>query len=321
MMSFERILEVFNTYLKENKFIKSPTELYKPINYWLEGGGKRIRPILLSMSYNLYNENIKNSLPCAFAIELFHNFTLIHDDIMDKAPTRRGKETIHIKYDLDRAILVGDIMMSYAFDYVTKVPENVQPKIMKELIEVSIDVNDGQQIDKNFEDRIDVTLDEYIKMISLKTCSLLSKSGRIGAILAEAPLDDVRLLGEFGYNVGVSFQIQDDILDVYGKPGFGKRHAGDIIENKKTFLFLKALELHSNKKELIELYSNSKIDDNEKIMAVKDIFNQVDAKSAAQEEKEKYQKHALRCLNLVGVKEERKVHLIKLANNLFNREV
>ena len=245
MRSLSQLQELFQKYISDNQFSDTPTELYDPVNYILSLGGKRLRPILLLMAYNLFKTDVEKALPAAFSVEVFHNFSLMHDDIMDKAPLRRGKPAVHIKYNESTGILSGDVMLIYAFKYLMKLEDqNSLLEIIKLFNQIAIDVCEGQQFDMNFENRTEVTIDEYINMIGLKTAALLAGAMKMGALIAGASDKDAQLLYDFGKNVGIAFQLQDDILDTFGDPEkFGKKVGGDIAQNKKTYLALRAMEL------------------------------------------------------------------------------
>lgn len=269
----------FLAYLETKNWVREPKNLYQPIDYILQLSGKRIRPILTLMAADILSDDYKEALPAALAIEVFHNFTLVHDDIMDDAPLRRGKETVHEKWDLNTGILSGDAMLILAYQYF----ENYEPHTFQKLAQLfsktALEVCDGQQLDIDFETRNDVTIDEYINMIRLKTSVLVAAALKMGAIVAQASEEDAELLYEYGLNLGLAFQLQDDLLDTFGNPEtFGKQVGGDIIENKKTYLYLKALELanEEDQQKLLFFY-NQKLDENSiKIDEVKRIFERYD---------------------------------------------
>ncbi len=316
---------LFKKYLDENQFHQKPTGLYEPINYILSLGGKRIRPVLLLMGCNLFSDNIAQALPASFAIEIFHNFSLLHDDIMDEAPLRRGKPTVHVKYNQNTGILSGDVMLVYAYEFFLQLDNKIRiPDIIKTFNQVAIEVCEGQQHDMDFETRNDVSIDEYIKMIEQKTAVLIAGGLKIGAIIGGALEEDSNHLYEFGRNIGIAFQLQDDILDTYGDPEkFGKKVGGDIVQNKKTFLVIKALELgnedqHTRLSHLMNFDSN---DENAKIEAVKSVFNELQIREAAEQLMESYLVLAFEHLAAVNVPEEKKKVLIKLSNELMGREV
>ena len=315
----------FHNYLEANQFKTPPLELYDPVNYILSIGGKRIRPVLSLMSCALFDDHYQKALPVAFAVEVFHNFTLLHDDIMDEAPIRRGKPTVHIKYDVNTGILSGDVMMIYAYDYLTRVDDDLKmPSLFRIFNKMAIKVCEGQQYDINFETRSDVTIPEYLKMIELKTSVLLAGSMKMGAVVGNASQEDAEHIYEFGRNVGLAFQMQDDILDTFGDPEkFGKKVGGDIVQNKKTYLVLKALAVadEATKTELQTLMNTLTTDENAKIQSVKNIFNKLNIRALAEELKSNYLDKAFEHLNAITVNAERKTSLIKLANDLMQREV
>jgi len=297
MYSVPKLKEVYLEYLHANPFNQAPQTLFEPVDYIMQLGGKRLRPILVLMAYNLYNKDIQPALPIAQAVEIFHNFSLVHDDIMDEAPLRRGKATVHHKYDINTGILSGDVMLIYAYHYLLKIEnQKLVPAILKVFTTVAEAVCIGQQYDMNFETSDSVTIPEYLKMIEHKTALLLVGALKMGAILAEADEQDVYHLGEFGRNIGVAFQLQDDILDTFGNPEkFGKRIGGDIVQNKKTFLVLKTIEVavETDKNKLLTLMQTYPKDEAKKIEAVKNIFQKNNIQHLADVVKETYQNQAM----------------------------
>jgi geranylgeranyl diphosphate synthase type II len=324
LSSLEDILKLYLSYAKEHPFQQKPSELYEPINYILNIGGKRLRPALVLMSYNLFKDDIEKALAPAHAIEIFHNFTLVHDDIMDEAPLRRGQPTIHTKYDTNIAILSGDVMLIYAYEYLLQVPANVVAKVIKAFNRFAIAVCEGQQFDVNFETRNDVEIPEYIRMIELKTAALIAGALEIGAYVGGASDENAFHIAEFGRNVGIAFQLQDDILDTFGDPEkFGKKVGGDIAQNKKTYLVLKSLELadETTRAELEGLLSTKPADEKSKIKAVTDIFNKLHLRKHATAEKSKYLDKAYHHLNSIEVDDDKKKVLKSFAKMLVDREV
>ncbi len=325
MQQVAELQSLFKTYLDENQFHQNPKGLYEPINYILSLGGKRIRPVLLLMGCNLFNDNIAQALPASFAIEIFHNFSLLHDDIMDEAPLRRGKPTVHIKYNQNTGILSGDVMLVYAYQFFLQLDDKFKiPTIIKTFNKVAIEVCEGQQYDMDFETRNDVSIEEYLKMIELKTSVLIAGGLKIGAIIGGSSEEDANHLYEFGRNIGIAFQLQDDILDTFGDPEkFGKKVGGDIVQNKKTFLVLKALELGSDEQcaKLSSLMNTDSEDEKAKIEAVKSIFNELQIREAAEQLMDSYLVAAFDHLSAVNVDEVKKEVLIKLSNELMGREV
>ncbi len=251
------LLDKINAGLKELALPKDPKNLYDPIKYILNIGGKRVRPMLALLAYQLYKKDIQKVFLPILALEVFHNFTLVHDDIMDDAPLRRGNETVHTKWDANIAILSGDVMMVKAYDLLSNAPADVLPTVLKKFNACAQEVCEGQQKDMDFEKLPSVTVEEYLDMIRQKTAVLLGFSLELGAILAGAPQKESDKLYGLGVNLGLAFQLQDDLLDLYGGDGFGKQIGGDIINKKKSILITKALELTNNKKELLETYNSS----------------------------------------------------------------
>ena len=294
------------------------------IDYILNVGGKRLRPALVLMAANLFSEDISPTLSAAHAVEIFHNFTLVHDDIMDEAPLRRGQPTIHTKYDTNIAILSGDVMLIYAYQYLLKVPPSVLHKVLKAFNTFAIAVCEGQQMDVNFETRTDVTIPEYIKMIELKTAALIAGALEIGAYSTETTDENAYHLSEFGRNIGIAFQLQDDILDTYGDPEkFGKKVGGDIAQNKKTYLVLKSYELadEATIQKLDACFSLKPKEEKEKIKTVIEIFDQLEIKKHAGFVKNKYLDLAYFHLNKIDVAEERKTCLRQFAQMLVHRDI
>jgi len=306
----------------ENQFnSKFPLNLYEPIKYIMNIGGKRIRPILLLLSYKLYRSDYHKAIPSAFAIELFHNFSLVHDDIMDKAPIRRGYPTVHVKYNENSAILSGDVMLIYVYEYLLKNIENQYDNIFSTFNRTAIEVCEGQQMDIDFEIKDNVSIVDYIHMIELKTAVLIGAALKIGGILGGADDNDSKYLYNFGVNLGIAFQIQDDILDTFGdSTKFGKKIGGDIINNKKTLLYLLALQ--NSNSDQIDALKNAYLEKNEtfKIKKVTHIFDELDIKTVASEYQKKYYKTAFENLEKISVESSKKEELINLTTNLFLRE-
>ena len=325
MYSVAQLKDTFLDYLKQNPFTKTPIKLFEPVDYIMKLSGKRLRPILVLMAYNLYETDIKAALPIAQAVEIFHNFSLVHDDIMDEAPLRRGKPTVHYKYDTNTGILSGDVMLIYAYHYLLKIEEKVLiPEIVKTFTEVAEAVCVGQQYDMDFETSNEVTIPEYLMMIEHKTALLLVGALKMGAILAKATVEDIFHLGEFGRNIGIAFQLQDDILDTFGDPAkFGKRVGGDILQNKKTFLVLKTIEVANelDKKQLQLLMSSYPENEEKKISEVRTIFQKNNIQLLANQIKNDYQDKAMIHLKKVGVAENKKTELMNLAAILLERNV
>ncbi len=299
----------------------SPSALYIPIDYSLEMGGKRIRPLLLLISYNLFSERIEKALPVAAAIEVFHNFTLLHDDIMDKADVRRNRPTVHKKFSENSAILSGDVMafLSYRFLLETKLEK--QPEILGLFTRTAIEVCEGQQLDMDFENRTDVSEFEYLEMIKLKTAVLLACSLKAGAMAAEADDETAGMLYDFGLNLGLAFQLQDDLLDSFGDPAvFGKKTGGDINANKKTFLLIKTLEkADKHTKSILMYWLKTDSDEKEKVKAVLEIYNQLNIQAVTQLKIDEYFKKCSDILNTLKIEAEKKENLRTISNIMLNR--
>lgn len=316
-------IEVVENALKELSFNKSPKELYAPIGYTLELGGKRIRPALLLLANDLFGGKIEDAISSALAIEVFHNFTLVHDDIMDDAPLRRGKPTVYKKWNRDIAILSGDVMLIESYRLLSQCNPMHLGKILTIVNQTAVQVCEGQQYDMNFESATTVSIDEYLKMIELKTAVLLAGSLKVGAILSNAEDVDSDHLYEFGRNLGIAFQLMDDLLDLYGDPDkFGKRIGGDIIANKKTYLLLKAQELATGslKKELEFCLSSKVLNDDVKVEKVKRIFDQLNIKELANKEMSLFYNTAISHLDSINAPKEKKQVFENFALGLMNRD-
>ena len=320
MYSFQELSEKFNKGFEAEHFPKSPASLYEPGNYFLSIGGKRIRPILCVLGNELFSEITEDAWSLATAIELFHNFTLIHDDMMDAAALRRGMQTVHTKYGNNTALLTGDVMLIRAYEKLQNINPAYLPKILSLFNTTAREVCEGQQLDMDFEKMPSVTLDAYIHMITLKTSVLLAASLEMGAILGGATPGNCKHLYEFGKNLGIAFQIQDDYLDAFGDPEkFGKEVGGDIRQNKKTFLLLHALEVATpdQRAKLDSLLASSGPD---KVPQVLELFKACNVDAWAIELKEKYLQMALANLEDIAVTGSRKSSLLALANYLMQRE-
>src|SRR5690554_2611543 len=303
---------------------KNPDQLYEPIRYILSLGGKRIRPALTLMVCDFLGDDFKKAIPAALAVELFHNFSLMHDDIMDNAPLRRGEKSVHEKWDVNTAILSGDAMLILAYRFFEKYDAGTFKALAELFSETAIQVCEGQQLDMDFETREDVRVEEYLKMIEQKTAVLLGASMEMGGIVAKASEEENSLLYEFGRNLGIAFQLQDDYLDVFGDPEtFGKQVGGDIIANKKTFLYLMAEDLaaKAEAEELTHLFGINPKDPEGKIMRVKDIFVSSGAAKATRLEIQKFSNLADSELNKSTILEDKKESLRKFAFDLMQREV
>lgn len=324
MHSINQYQEFIANYLESQYETKEPKNLYDPIHYILGLGGKRMRPVLTLMSAEAFDADYKKALPAALAVEVFHNFSLIHDDIMDDAPLRRGNVTVHEKWDINTGILSGDAMLILAYQYF----EKYEPAIFKELAKLfsktALEVCEGQQWDVDFETRTDVSIPEYLKMIQYKTAVLVAAAMKMGAIIAETSEENANLIYDFGLNLGLAFQLQDDYLDAFGNPEtFGKQVGGDIIENKKTYLYLKALEFASTDQapKLADLFAIQPEDSSDKIAAVKEIFV---ASGAAQETKNAIQDFTFKAfdtLQKISIDNDKKDMLRTFGENLMGRKV
>ena len=325
MLTQSQLSKLFSEYIVSNNFDQQPPELYSPINYIMSIGGKRLRPILLLMSTQLFNEEVQDALPAAFAVEVFHNFSLLHDDIMDEAPLRRGRPTVHIKYGVNSGILSGDVMLIYAYEFLRKYKDaELVAQLLKTFNKVAIEVCEGQQYDMNFETQSEVKLNQYLKMIELKTAALIGGSIKLGALIGGAKQQDVDHLEAFGRNIGIAFQLQDDILDTFGDPEkFGKKVGGDIAQNKKTFLVLKSLELADMevRSELTKWMTMPAEDELTKIKAVTSIFKKIGIEQLAKEKKNEYLNIAFDHLAQVSVEDYRKEPLKNIAKQLTNRDI
>ena len=319
MLSFQTLSERFNKGFDTNHFPASPATLYEPGEYFLQIGGKRIRPVLCLLGNELFNEIHDDAYQVARAIELFHNFTLVHDDMMDEASLRRGKQTVHTKYDYNTALLVGDVMIIRAYEFLQQIQPTYLPKILQLFNRTAREVCEGQQLDMDYAKMDSVSMDQYIEMITLKTSVLLAASLEAGAIIGGASENNCRQLYEFGKKIGIAFQIQDDYLDAFGDAAiFGKEAGGDIKQNKKTFLLLHALEV-ANAEQKTSLESLLKTNTEDKVEKVLAIFKACGVDAWAEDLKAKYLKEAFEHLEAIAVVSNRKQPLIELANYLMNR--
>ena len=324
MRTISEYQDLISRHFESIKYQKEPNNLYEPIRYILSLGGKRLRPVLTLMATEVFDVDCQKALAAATAVEVFHNFSLIHDDIMDDAPLRRGNETVHEKWNINTGILSGDAMLILAYQYF----EAYEPKIFQELAKLfsktALEVCEGQQYDVDFETRDDVTIPEYLKMIEYKTAVLVASAMKMGAIVAETTEENKNLIYDFGLNLGLAFQLQDDYLDAFGNPEtFGKQVGGDIIENKKTYLYLKAMEFASanEKEQLLHLFSFQSSENTDKINSVKGIFNQTGASAATQKAIEDYTFKALETLEKMNIGNDKKAILKAFAENLMSRNV
>lgn len=316
-------VDIINNALDNIQYPNQPDSLYEPIRYELSLGGKRIRPVLMLMACELFGGDINQAINPAIGLEMFHNFTLLHDDVMDKSDLRRGKPTVHKMWDENHAILSGDAMQIISTQLMTQVPPRFMPAVIETYLKTALEICEGQQFDMEFESRNDVTTDEYINMIRLKTAVLLGCALKIGAIIAGAPIAQANSLYHFGENLGLAFQLQDDYLDVYGDPIiFGKNIGGDIINDKKTFMLIEASRLAQGKDaETLNLYiGNNDVDAREKIAAVTNVYNNLAIDKLCKEKAEAYYNAALACMDEILVPEDRKLPLLALAKALLNRD-
>ena len=323
MSEISFLQDKINKALEQLDFNKEPKELYEPIKYSLSMGGKRIRPLLALLACEMFRGNISDAINPAIGLEIFHNFTLIHDDIMDKAPLRRGKETVYRKWNPDIAILSGDTMFAFAYLVFIKTNPAYLPSLLEAFNQAAIEVCEGQQLDMNFESRLDVSIPEYINMIRLKTAALIAASLKIGALAAAAEKENAEHIYKFGENIGIAFQIMDDLLDVYGDTAkFGKASCGDIKTNKKTYLFLKAKELAGDAtlKELNLYYSEQFTDEALKVQKVKEIYDRLQIKNITVAEIESYSKLAFRHLDAIKLPTIEKEPLRDFALKLMDRQ-
>ncbi|WP_347173401.1 polyprenyl synthetase family protein [Polaribacter uvawellassae] len=323
-MDLSKFQQEFFAYKDAQNLTREPKNLYEPIRYILSLGGKKIRPVLTLMAASLFSDEYKKALPAAYAVEMFHNFTLVHDDIMDDAPLRRGKETVHEKWNINTGILSGDAMLILAYQYFENYPADIFQKLAKLFSKTALEVCDGQQLDVDFETRNDVSIEEYIKMISLKTSVLIGAALKMGAIVCESNEKDADILYDFGLNLGIAFQLQDDYLDTYGNPEtFGKQVGGDIIENKKTYLYLKALELASlEDKSMLNKFYQSKLDDNnDKIALVKKVFDKYQIPNYMKAQINDYSQKAFAVLDDINISYDAKNGLLEFGKALMTRSV
>jgi geranylgeranyl diphosphate synthase, type II len=319
-MSLKPFLEAINHEITQTVYGESPNELYEPIVYLMALGGKRMRPALTLIAASMFTDNWQKALKPALAVEVFHNFTLMHDDIMDAAPLRRGQPTVHEKWDANVAILSGDVMLVAAYELLTDIDAKDFRHVIKRFNKTAAEVCEGQQFDMNFATQTNVTEDDYLNMIRLKTSVLLGFALELGGIIGEADLETTALLYEVGVNLGVGFQLKDDILDVYGDPEkFGKQVGGDIIENKKTWLLLKAIELDTTN-ELQHWLDKTDANKEEKVASVTAIYNRLGVRTLAEEKMNLFFEKGLEALKNMNVSEERKRPLYEFAAIIMERE-
>ncbi len=319
MKTLREVIALVQQEIKNINYIGEPKELYDPMNYVLQLGGKRLRPVTVLLAANLFSEEINCAVPAAKAVEVFHNFTLVHDDIMDNAPLRRGQETVHEKWNDNVAILSGDSLLIKAYDHFLIGNYANLNAVLKVFNTTAIEVCEGQQLDMNFETRDDVTISEYINMIRLKTSVLVGGAMKIGALVANSSDEDAQYIYDFGVNLGLAFQLQDDYLDCFGDPEkFGKQVGGDIISNKKTFMMLKALEL-DNTGELTRWLDKTDFDIVEKVTAVKLIYKNLGVDKLAFKLMDQYYNKGLESLQAIKIADVKKTTLKEFATELMKR--
>ena len=323
MYTSEELLKKVNEALDNLVYDRQPASLYDPIKYVLSIGGKRVRPVLTMLSYNLYKDDPLSIMPQAIGLETYHNFTLLHDDLMDHADMRRGHETVHKKWDANRAVLSGDTMLLQAFERVEDCDPAKLPAVFKVFIQTTLEIGEGQQLDVEFETRNDVTEDEYIEMIRLKTSVLLACACKVGAIMADAPAEDIDNIYMFGEKLGLAFQLQDDLLDVYGNPAvFGKNIGGDITSNKKTYMLINAVNRANpaQREQLMKWIDAKEFDRNEKVKAVTELYNEIGIRELCEQKIEEYYQESLVYLAKINLPEERKAELKAYAAEMIKRQ-
>lgn len=317
------MLDIIQNYIENHPYNRKPASLYEPISYVLSLGGKRIRPMLMLMTYAMYKDDVESILPQAIGLETYHNYTLLHDDLMDNADVRRGMPTVHKKWNANTAILSGDSMLVLAYQRMQQCSADKLPAVLEVFTETALEIGEGQEFDMQFETRDDVREEEYIEMIRLKTSVLLACATKIGALMADAPKEDVENMYRFGERMGLAFQLQDDFLDVYGDPKvFGKAIGGDITSNKKTYMLINALNLAEgeDKAELEKWIAAKDFDREEKVAAVTAIYNKIGVDKMAKAKMEEYYAEAIEALDKVAVSEEKKTALRDYAAKMMKRE-
>tara|TARA_B100000405_G_scaffold114086_1_gene79554 strand:- start:4473 stop:5438 length:966 start_codon:yes stop_codon:yes gene_type:complete len=321
-MQFEKYQKEIDNKLSKIKLSNNPKELYDPVRYMLKMKSKRVRPILAILAYKLVHPNWKKVIQSCLSLELFHNFTLIHDDIMDKAPIRRGKKTIHEKWNKNIGILSGDLLMILAYNMISDLPKNILSKTMLKFNEISIKVCEGQQLDMNYQTRKNIDEKQYIEMIRLKTATLIGLSLQFGGLLANMNNNNLNTLYKIGELFGIGFQLRDDLLDVYGSKNFGKKIGGDILENKKTFLSVKAYELSSKKeRKNLDYWKKNKKSSKEKIKKVTEIFDKLNLKELTEKKIKSFFNLAYKKLESLKVKNSNKEELTSYLSQLFERKI
>lgn len=322
-MTVKEITELVNEGINSLAYDRKPQSLYEPIKYTMSQGGKRIRPVLTLLSYYMFRDDIRQALPCAMGLEMYHNYTLLHDDLMDNADMRRGNMTVHKKWDANTAILSGDSMLVLSYQLMSQCPQEMLQQVIDTFTITALEIGEGQQYDMDFEKRTDVTEEEYIEMIRLKTSVLLACAAKIGAILAGASSEEQNHAYRFGEQLGLAFQLQDDFLDVYGdEKVFGKKIGGDITSNKKTYMLIKALERAEgiDKQQLEYWIEAQEFDRSEKINAVTEIYTRLGIDTLAKERIDKYFTSALNHLDAISAPAERKAELLSFVQQMMRRE-
>lgn len=323
MYTSEELLSKVNRFLVDLPYDRQPSSLYEPIRYVLSMGGKRIRPVLMLLAYQLYKDDPEAILMQAVALETYHNYTLLHDDLMDNADLRRGHETVHKKWNANQAILSGDSMLVLAYERMAQCPKDKLANVLAVFTETALQIGEGQQYDIDFEHRTDVSEEEYIEMIRLKTSVLLACALKIGGILADAPADDLENLYKFGEQIGLAFQLQDDFLDVYGDSKvFGKAIGGDITSNKKTYMLINAFNRANDRQreELMRWVTAKEFDRQEKVAAVTQLYNEIGIDKLAQQKIAFYFEESTKYLSAVKVSDERKAELRAYAEKMMVRK-
>jgi geranylgeranyl diphosphate synthase type II len=316
------ILELFESALAQLSVPEDPKLLYTPIIYSMSGGGKRLRPVLLLITAEAFGGSVEDAMSAALAVEIFHNFTLLHDDIMDNADVRRGKPSVYAKWGANVALLSGDAMLITAYKSLTKISSEALPKVMNIFSDMALEVCEGQQYDMDFETMSKVSVEEYMQMIERKTSALLSGSAMIGATMAGASEEDVKKIHRFATELGLAFQLQDDVLDSFGDTALGKKIGGDILEGKKTFLMVQALNRASEeeRRTLAETHLRKDLSDDEKIAAIKSLYEKLDVKRVAEQQIELRFERALAVLDTLSIAGERTENLAEFARNLMGRK-
>jgi geranylgeranyl diphosphate synthase type II len=321
MHSPDVLLHLYEEKFAKNNFYANLTNLYKPVDHIMQMKGKKIRPLLVLMACDLFGGKVEEALNPAFSVEIFHNFSLVHDDIMDASDIRRGEPTVHKKFGTNAAILAGDAMLAYAYQYLADVPDELLRPLLTAFNKTAIEIFEGQQMDVDFETRNDVALEEYLKMVEFKTSVLLACCVQLGAIVGKASVEDQLAIYDFGLNLGLSFQIKDDLLDAFGEAEkVGKRIGGDILQNKKTYLFISTTKLCSaaQQAELTRLMAEA--DEQKKIDGIKALMEATGAKTATEQKAEDLYQSALASLQKVNVPTERKAYLAAIAEKIKNRD-